>query len=428
MDQRLKDAAQAGDIEALYALIREDAFVLKRIDELPIVDTPLHIAASAGHVDFAMEIVNLKASFTRKLNPDGFSPMHLALQNGKEVMVLWLLDVDKDLVRVKARGGKTPLHDAAEIGNLLSCLDGFFDACPESIQDVTNQGDTALHIALRSKKIKAFEKLMDWLRCSIFIDAQFWQEELLNWKNKQGDTLLHIAASSDQIQVVKMLIGKRNVVKDIKNLDGETAMDILRRHLTDRDIRDMQKSASGFLSSLLKSVRFNQIQVGVKERSKITQLFLSLLVYLGRTNKETPRETRDALLLVDTLIVTATYQATLSPPGGVWQGSADMNSHIRISNSTTEATSPHFTGTSVMSSETFRLFFLANTFLFLVTSLRILMTFFQNLNKVSFTHVSIVWLLCSCIFSLIVIAPTDRLSRGFRVVFYFYIAIVVFIL
>ncbi|KAF2318689.1 hypothetical protein GH714_010086 [Hevea brasiliensis] len=214
MDQRLKDAAQAGDIDALYALIREDALVLKRIDELPIVDTPLHIAASAGHVDFAMVIVNLKASFTRKQTQ---------------------------------------------------------------------------------------------------IDAQFWQAELLNWKNKQGDTLLHIAASSDQIQVVKMLIGKRNVVKDIKNLDGETAMHILRRHLTDRDIRDMQKSAPGFLSSLLKSVRFNQIQVGVKERSKITQLFLSLLVYLGRTNKETPRETRDALLLVDTLILTATYQATLSP-------------------------------------------------------------------------------------------------------------------
>ncbi|KAF2321318.1 hypothetical protein GH714_038603 [Hevea brasiliensis] len=186
MDQRLKDAAQAGDIDALYALIREDAFVLKRIDELPIVDTPLHIAASAGHVDFAMEIVNLKASFTRKLNPDGFSPMHLALQNGKEVMVLWLLDVDKDLVRVKARGGKTPLHDAAEIGNLLSCLDGFFDACPESIQDVTNQGDTALHIALRSKKIKAFEKLMDWLRCSIFIDAQFWQENSLTGKTSKA--------------------------------------------------------------------------------------------------------------------------------------------------------------------------------------------------------------------------------------------------
>ncbi|KAF2321322.1 hypothetical protein GH714_038623 [Hevea brasiliensis] len=222
--------------------------------------------------------------------------MHLALQNGKEVMVLWLLDVDKDLVRVKARGGKTPLHDAAEIGNLLSCLDGFFDACPESIQDVTNQG-------------------------SENVDR------------------------------------KTQCCKDIKNLDGETAMDILRRHLTDRDIRDMQKSASGFLSPPLQSVRFNQIQVGVKERSKIAQLFLSLLVYLGRTNKETPRETRDALLLVDTLIVTATYQATLSPPGGVWQGSADMNSHIRISNSTTEATSPHFTGTSVMSSETFWLFF-----------------------------------------------------------------------
>ncbi|KAF2321300.1 hypothetical protein GH714_038542 [Hevea brasiliensis] len=71
--ERLRQAARAGDIDALYALIREDARVLERVDEVPFVDTPLHIAASAGHIQFAMEIVNLKASFTRKLNPDGHS-------------------------------------------------------------------------------------------------------------------------------------------------------------------------------------------------------------------------------------------------------------------------------------------------------------------------------------------------------------------
>jgi ankyrin repeat protein len=83
---------------------------LERIDVIPFVDTPLHIAASAGHTQFAMEIMKLKPSFARKLNQDGFTPMHLALQNNQTQVVLQLLDVDEDLVRVQGREGVTPLH------------------------------------------------------------------------------------------------------------------------------------------------------------------------------------------------------------------------------------------------------------------------------------------------------------------------------
>ncbi|XVF75403.1 hypothetical protein PTKIN_Ptkin13bG0185500 [Pterospermum kingtungense] len=77
----LKEAAQSGNIDALYQLFRYDPYLLERIDEVPFIDTPLHTAAAAGQTDFAVEMLNLKPSFATKLNPDGFSPMHLALQN-----------------------------------------------------------------------------------------------------------------------------------------------------------------------------------------------------------------------------------------------------------------------------------------------------------------------------------------------------------
>lgn len=79
--ERLNQIAQQGNIDAFYSLIREDVSLLENMDKLPFVDTPLHKAASAGHTRFAMEMMRLKPSFARKLNPDGFSPMHLALQN-----------------------------------------------------------------------------------------------------------------------------------------------------------------------------------------------------------------------------------------------------------------------------------------------------------------------------------------------------------
>ncbi|XP_059441849.1 ankyrin repeat-containing protein NPR4-like [Corylus avellana] len=80
MDQSLRNAVEQGSIDALYALIREDVNVLDRIDDIPFVETPLHLAASLGYIQFAMEIMKLKPSFARKLNEDGFTPMHLALQ------------------------------------------------------------------------------------------------------------------------------------------------------------------------------------------------------------------------------------------------------------------------------------------------------------------------------------------------------------
>ncbi|XVF75399.1 hypothetical protein PTKIN_Ptkin13bG0185100 [Pterospermum kingtungense] len=86
--ERMRGAAQAGNIDELYALIREDAYILDGIDQIPFFDTPLHRAAAAGHTDFAMEIMNLKPSLALKLNSDGFSPIHLTLQNGQKETVL----------------------------------------------------------------------------------------------------------------------------------------------------------------------------------------------------------------------------------------------------------------------------------------------------------------------------------------------------
>ncbi|WRX12646.1 protein of unknown function DUF3447 - like 10 [Theobroma cacao] len=66
-----------------------------------------------------MELMNLKPSFARKLNQGGFSPLHLASQCPETEMVVdYLLSIDKDLVRVKGREGYTPLHHAAREGNV----------------------------------------------------------------------------------------------------------------------------------------------------------------------------------------------------------------------------------------------------------------------------------------------------------------------
>ncbi|MBA0635995.1 hypothetical protein Godav_022168, partial [Gossypium davidsonii] len=68
MDERMIEAAQTGDINLLYELILNDPYVLERIDDVPFFQTPLHVAASAGHIEFMMEMIKLKPTFARKLN------------------------------------------------------------------------------------------------------------------------------------------------------------------------------------------------------------------------------------------------------------------------------------------------------------------------------------------------------------------------
>ena len=201
--ERMKQVALQGNIDGFYNLIREDVKLLEHIDELPFVDTPLHIATSAGHITFSTEMIGLKPSFARKLNPDGFSPIHIALQKKNIEMVHRLLQLDRDLVRVKGRERITPLHYVVAAGD-LDLLEKFLLVCPHSIEDLSIRNETALHIALIHNNLEAFRFLVGWLEDNRFKNASSYERKFLNWKDEKGDTILHIAVSQNQTQVTSL--------------------------------------------------------------------------------------------------------------------------------------------------------------------------------------------------------------------------------
>jgi ankyrin repeat protein len=200
MDQyNLKDAAEQGNIDALYSLIAMEPKVLDNMDEIPFVETPLHVAAAAGQTEFVMEMMILKPSFARKLNPNGFTPLLLAMHNNHTQLVCDLLAVHKDLVCAQGRGGMNPLHYAAQTRNLC-LLATFLRFCPKYIKDVTSRSETAMHIALKNDMFDAFQLLVGWLRRAWFEKARYYGMRLLNWRDLNGNTVLHIAASKNELQ------------------------------------------------------------------------------------------------------------------------------------------------------------------------------------------------------------------------------------
>ncbi|CAH2071044.1 unnamed protein product [Thlaspi arvense] len=313
--ERLKKAAQDGDIERLYKLIAEEPNILGNFDKMHFCETPLHIAAEEGQTQFAMELMNLKPSLASKLNVSGFSPMHLALQNKHFRMVRGFVAIDSSLISIKGRGMITPLHHVARVGE-TELLSEFLFACPSSLNDLTVKCETAVHVAVKNGQLKAFKVLLGWIK-------RVNKEAILDLKDEDGNTALHNAASINQTEVMKLL-GKVVKVK-AKNLDGKTAKDILQIHQS-----PCFPEARNFLHSVKEKILcrsttnlgnyLTQKLSLIERRNKF--LGLSNLSMTGDMSLQTSNR-HDAILVVAILIVTATYQAGLSPPGGFWQETTD---------------------------------------------------------------------------------------------------------
>ncbi|MFQ6646892.1 hypothetical protein Gotur_028117, partial [Gossypium turneri] len=195
MDENLRKAARTGKVNELYRVIQRNGNVLRRVDDVEFMETPLHIAAEEGCIEFAMEMMNLKPSFARKLNHQGLSPLHIAVRKGHKEMALRFLEIDKHLVRVRGKKGKTPLHYLCKAGNQLGLLDTFLEASPDYLQDVTIENRTALHIAIQNNRLDVLQLLIRTLKRKDYL----W--EVVNRKDKDGNTALHIATIHNQPKV-----------------------------------------------------------------------------------------------------------------------------------------------------------------------------------------------------------------------------------
>ncbi|XP_029124633.1 ankyrin repeat-containing protein BDA1-like [Cajanus cajan] len=392
-DNKLKTAAEDGDINLLYSVIEEDPQVLDHIDSISFVETPLHVAASFGNIGFAVEIMRLKPSFAWKLNPQGYTPMHLAMQHGHKRMVVRFVDVNKELVRVKGREGVTPLHFASQIGE-VELLGNFLLACPDSIEDVSIRSETALHIAVRYQQYEALQLLVGWLKRTCQTNAIQIEKTILNWKDDAGNTILHVSALLNDSKALELLL-KTKIDLKAKNLEKLTALDI---------------ATSAEIKKIL-------VKAGAKRGSSVTDaptlvdilkwnitLMEKIVIFILRIRRDITEDQRNALLGVAALIATATYQSVLSPPGGVFQASAD-NNNINTTSSNSTATEGN-AGTSVLNEGDFLTLSIINSLCILVSTVTIhILTPSGIVGSILITPMF--WFAYCYLYSMKVISPTN---------------------
>ena len=79
----LYNAAASGCTTTLYTFIHTDPRLLNKISLTSLSETPLHISASASHLDFSRALLLLKPQLTVELDSHKRCPLHLASAEGQ---------------------------------------------------------------------------------------------------------------------------------------------------------------------------------------------------------------------------------------------------------------------------------------------------------------------------------------------------------
>ncbi|KAL3745637.1 hypothetical protein ACJRO7_014713 [Eucalyptus globulus] len=308
MESELYEAAMKGDVPSLLELLKKDKLLLDRIMIGNHTETPLHIAAMLGHLEFVEEVLAQKPELVREQDSQSLTPLHLAAAKGYLNIVVSLLRVRPEICFVCDKYGRNPLHVAAMKGH-VDVLELLVRARPVAARSVIEHGQTILHLCVKHNKVEALKPLMD-----ILDDDQF-----INLRDEYGNMILHLAAANRQTKTIVFLTNK-GVDPNITNLRGFTAQGLLAQGQNTEiaiEIMDSVPQTSGNLDPSRRTGYANNMATSfhppVVEEDK------------RETKRKWQHNMHKTLMVVAILLATMAFQTSITPPGGLWQ--EDKNNH-----------------------------------------------------------------------------------------------------
>ncbi|KAJ4846584.1 hypothetical protein Tsubulata_045741 [Turnera subulata] len=335
--RKLYEAAIDGDVTSLLRVLEEDKLILDRYVASCFAETPLHISALLGHVDFTGEILTRKPQFSKELDLHGSTPLHLAAANGHLEVVKTLLLVNADICLAHDRDGRNPFHIAVIKGH-IEILKELVQAKPEAVQLRGRRGETILHFCVKHFQSEALEFLVNSIN----------QEGFVNVKDDDGFTILHLAVAQRDIEMINFLITKTKM--DINSLNSKsfTALDIALAEgvgTTPRpkEIQGQLLEVGALSPGMHEPETFEAKNLRSSEKdSSTTSSPKDSKEHHESKNDEGIKRKRDALMVVASLIATMAFQSGSNPPSGFWQDDSDTHEAGRSILATKHPTSYRF--------------------------------------------------------------------------------------
>ncbi|KAI8561127.1 hypothetical protein RHMOL_Rhmol04G0313100 [Rhododendron molle] len=310
-------------------------------------------SSGSAYLDkFLDKLIEWKKDLIKEPDAYGRTPLHYAADNGDVKAVQKLLDKDKSVAYVTANNdeGNTALHMATAKGH-TEVMKELLSKCPDCWEMVNRKGRNILHISTDLERDEATK----------YISEQPWVEGLVDRKDHEGNTPMHVLAHK----------GKQNLVllfrweADMKALNNEglTPDDILLpkirrrnwlqrkrflRALDEKDEGDKgkrgQKEQKRFPGELDEKDEGDNGKIAQKElprkgkqnaseeqKGKMagpseTVMIVAALLREKETQKaaEDTGKMADTHMIVATLISTISFAAGFTIPGG-YHGDQDPN-------------------------------------------------------------------------------------------------------
>ncbi|XP_022611946.1 ankyrin repeat and death domain-containing protein 1B [Seriola dumerili] len=197
-------AAKHGCVEMLEMLM--EPYKMATVKPNKRGDTPLHLAASNGHLD-AIQLLLQSFDTRDEVNMDGETALYQAADNGQEECVLALLEAgcDPDILTMAKCSALHPVSERGDTSIVQILLEY------KAFTDFQNQHLAApLHLAVKNSHIPVIHSLLD-AGCNI------------NVTDKRSRTAMHLAAELARIEVVEMLL-KAGLDLTLQDRQGKTAL------------------------------------------------------------------------------------------------------------------------------------------------------------------------------------------------------------
>ena len=173
-------------------------------------DTPLHLAVRTKSSKCVAALLASTSCDPNKRNSKGNTPLHIACQQGSVETIDLLLNSERLDFYIKNADGKLPLH-----ATNVETLKYFMQSGHYSLSEQDNEGNTILHMAVRTKASEYVATLLT----SASYD--------LNKGNSEGDTPLHIACQQGSIEIIDILLSSEKLDLYSANAHGTTPLQIV---------------------------------------------------------------------------------------------------------------------------------------------------------------------------------------------------------
>ncbi|XVF74358.1 hypothetical protein PTKIN_Ptkin13bG0104200 [Pterospermum kingtungense] len=204
---QLYEAAMGGCLPTLTKLIQNDSHILHRVSLSSKPETPLHISALSGHLEFTKVLLARKPELASRLDSFKCSPLHLASAEGHTQIVTALLRANTEVCLVADAEGRIPLHLAAMRGKVY-IIKVLVDAKPDSIHRKLN-GFSVLHLCVQYNQVEALKQLVK------LVD----KDQLLEFRDHGGNIVLHLAVMLRQLETVTYLVSLSEIKANINTLN-----------------------------------------------------------------------------------------------------------------------------------------------------------------------------------------------------------------